>query len=384
MTRLTANLAVCGTLLFLGAARDASAQYGPSSPGMSSVIGGLTRYPMGDGAAWSNQPSWPAWHNTGAGNTQRYAVLPRFRTDYAPYLPSHPSCPPTAPNFAPGCQSDGSHRQPCPRCSRPCPAPAIPYRPPCDNRDLPCRPNDACVLKRLPPVEDEPSSFGPGGVNSFINIFSAAVARGVENATIRAFNSTQVCPSYQKCPPCECLPCQEQPDLRGCAPAANRPPAQPCQPTPYPNRHVPIPANPPAHRQPPCATEFPVIFWDHAAQAYLTLDAQGRRKKFDPRRHSQLNVRLNLVTGATTVEDEQGRVYGFDPRTIPPRGLWWNLRARRLETGDSNGGVAAFDPGNPEFDDLVKRFDLELDASSKNTIVTHKQTGTRFLFEPLP
>lgn len=384
MTRLTAILTLLGATLICGGARDAVAQYRlptPATPDRSSATAPF----LPENRSVSSQPTtWGSTYATGDRNAARYAVLPRLRPDHAPYAFPHQRLPQAMPYAVPDCQSCGPRHPACPRCSRPCPSPAVEYRPPCDVRDLPCQPDDACVLKRLPPVEDVPSSYAPGGVNAFINVFSAAVARGVENATIRAFNSTQVCPSYQHCPPCECLPCQQQTHANGHAGNGSRQASPPCGQLPEGYRHQPIPAASAAGRRPVCATEFPVVFWDGASRAYLTLDAQGRRRKFDPEKHPELRVRLNLVNGLTTVEDEQARVHVFDPRTIPPHGLWWNTRSRRQEADGTDGKITAFDPRTPEFRDLVERFDLELDASSQNTIVTHKQSGTRFMFAPLP
>jgi len=47
--------------------------------------------------------------------------------------------------------------------------------------------------RRLDPV------YTPGGVHAFVTLFNEAAARGVENATIRAFNGTMVAPAYADC-----------------------------------------------------------------------------------------------------------------------------------------------------------------------------------------
>ncbi len=58
---------------------------------------------------------------------------------------------------------------------------------------------DACVTIQMTPLGRQDANFTSNGTNSFMNIFGAAVARGAENATIRAMNATKVCPN----PPCD-------------------------------------------------------------------------------------------------------------------------------------------------------------------------------------
>jgi hypothetical protein len=54
----------------------------------------------------------------------------------------------------------------------------------------PCDSSDACVVFA---VSSRQANFTARGVHSFASIFSAAAARGVENATIRAMNATEAC-----------------------------------------------------------------------------------------------------------------------------------------------------------------------------------------------
>ncbi len=61
----------------------------------------------------------------------------------------------------------------------------------------PCRNNDACVIVKLPPISRQDAAFTYNGTHSFLQIFSNAAARGVENATIRAMNATKVCPTCE-------------------------------------------------------------------------------------------------------------------------------------------------------------------------------------------
>lgn len=59
---------------------------------------------------------------------------------------------------------------------------------------------DKCVRIRIRTVGVNCTpAYSAEGTFAFINIFSAAAAQGVENATIRAMNSTKVCPSTEEC-----------------------------------------------------------------------------------------------------------------------------------------------------------------------------------------
>lgn len=58
---------------------------------------------------------------------------------------------------------------------------------------------DACVIVRMPSIDSRNPSFTAKGVYAFSELFTAATARGIENATVRAMNATKVCPI----PPCD-------------------------------------------------------------------------------------------------------------------------------------------------------------------------------------
>ena len=58
-----------------------------------------------------------------------------------------------------------------------------------------CDKQDACVTLRIMPLDDSHPALTYKGTHAFLNIFGAAAARGVENATIRAMNAAKVCPS---------------------------------------------------------------------------------------------------------------------------------------------------------------------------------------------
>ena len=58
-----------------------------------------------------------------------------------------------------------------------------------------CTQNDECITLRLPPLANSQPGYTCQGTYAFTNLFAAAAARGVENATIRAMNATRVCPT---------------------------------------------------------------------------------------------------------------------------------------------------------------------------------------------
>ena len=58
-----------------------------------------------------------------------------------------------------------------------------------------CAGQDACIIIHLPPIEYSQATYTAQGTCAFATIFSAAAARGVENASIRAMNATRVCPT---------------------------------------------------------------------------------------------------------------------------------------------------------------------------------------------
>lgn len=65
------------------------------------------------------------------------------------------------------------------------------------------RAKDGCVKIKLSTLgvtgQSSTSAYTPGGTYAFINIFSMAATRGVENATIRAMNSTKICADSKNC-----------------------------------------------------------------------------------------------------------------------------------------------------------------------------------------
>lgn len=78
-----------------------------------------------------------------------------------------------------------------------------------------CNQKDACIRYTVSVRQRIDNSYTADGVTSFIAIFNAAAARGVENATVRAFNATKACPECKDCPeekPCgKCGKCPEFP-----------------------------------------------------------------------------------------------------------------------------------------------------------------------------
>ncbi len=80
-------------------------------------------------------------------------------------------------------------KKPC----KPVPVPAVAVA--CPN--VPCCPTDASVIVI---VEQPAAVYSEAGLRAFASIFSSAATKGVENATIRAFNATKVCPP---CKPCD-------------------------------------------------------------------------------------------------------------------------------------------------------------------------------------
>ncbi len=71
----------------------------------------------------------------------------------------------------------------------------------------PCR-RDACVTIQITPLDRQDATFTYNGTNSFMNVFGAAVARGAENATIRAMNAIKVCPNCTQHHEGECDPAE--------------------------------------------------------------------------------------------------------------------------------------------------------------------------------
>lgn len=219
-------------------------------------------------------------------------------------------------------------------------SPACPDAPYCAN-------NDACLQHLLPPPKTNDPGYERSGVHAFISIFEAAAARGIENAAIRAFNSTNVCPT-----------CRPQP----------RPP-DPCdQPT-------------------PAAAGSGAIFWDENSRTYQTFDATGGRQTVDPSRQAQLQIRRDLMTGVTTMVDQAGNRVEIDPNTVPPQGVWWSKSNGRLETSDGRGNPVAFgDPRSADFrfHNLLRGFRIELEEATKRVIMTHQQSGRSVTFDPRP
>ncbi len=278
-----------------------------------------------------SEPGWRAdsWPNPqSCGPPSRFQRLP----------PVDPMPMPRPPqNFLPPSYTGGG---PSPRACCPWDSSSCPDVPNCSN-------NDACLQHSLPPARNYDSGYERGGVHSFISIFEAAAARGIENATIRAFNSTNVCPT-----------CRPQP-----------PPSDPCAP-------------PTAVAAAPGA-----IFWDENSQTYQTFDAQGGRQAVDLRQHAELQVRRDLVTGVTTTIDQAGNRVAVDPSSVPLQGVWWSTTNGRLETADERGNPAAFgDPRAPgfRFQKLVEGFTIELEEATKRVIMTHVQSGRSFTFDPRP
>ncbi len=66
----------------------------------------------------------------------------------------------------------------------------------CGCPPVPCCCEDAtiCIIEESPPV-----CYTENGLRAFAAIFRGAATRGVENATIRAFNSTKVVPDCVDC-----------------------------------------------------------------------------------------------------------------------------------------------------------------------------------------
>jgi hypothetical protein len=74
--------------------------------------------------------------------------------------------------------------------------------------DVPCcKQEDACIVINVPGPRPKDGAFTANGVSSFIAIFNSAATRGVENATIRAFNSTRACPQCKDCSDDPCTSC---------------------------------------------------------------------------------------------------------------------------------------------------------------------------------
>jgi len=78
-------------------------------------------------------------------------------------------------------------------------------KPPADCVDVPCcQAGDAHIKYRVKIPQSKEGNYTAQGVNAFITIFSAAAARGMENAAVRAFNGTSVCTDCKDCPEFPC------------------------------------------------------------------------------------------------------------------------------------------------------------------------------------
>lgn len=61
-----------------------------------------------------------------------------------------------------------------------------------------CESKDAVIYLRLPALQNTNQSYTANGVFAFNSLISGAVARGFENATIRAMNATKACPDCEQ------------------------------------------------------------------------------------------------------------------------------------------------------------------------------------------
>lgn len=230
-----------------------------------------------------------------------------------------------------------------------------------------CQPPSPPAWSSHPPPDRRPPEQHRSWVAGFIEVFQHGVAQGVENATIRAMNNVSVHPIQPACgTSCEHV-------LPGTSLGESLPPPRPAA-TGSLGPWAPEPVAAPL--------EGPIIFWDHGRADFVILDPQGRRQPLDTTRHPEITVRRNLITGVTTVDSPQGISRLIDPTTIPPRGLWWNRTAKRLETTSSNGSTIEFSPNQQGFADLTDAFDLELEAGTLRTILTHRVSGVQFYFLP--
>jgi hypothetical protein len=66
-----------------------------------------------------------------------------------------------------------------------------------------CPPSPCCCVDATVCVVEEvaPVCYTEAGVRAFVTLFRDAAAKGVENATVRAFNATKVAP--------DCIDCDE-------------------------------------------------------------------------------------------------------------------------------------------------------------------------------
>jgi hypothetical protein len=99
------------------------------------------------------------------------------------------------------CAAWGANVNACDKTPTPAPAPCAGHQhqvqvgnvicPP-----VPCCCEDAriCIIEEVPPV-----CYTEAGLQAFVAIFRGAAAKGVENATVRAFNATKVVPDCIDC-----------------------------------------------------------------------------------------------------------------------------------------------------------------------------------------
>lgn len=109
-----------------------------------------------------------------------------------------------------------------PAAAQPAAAPAAdccqPFKPKGCPAVKPCQ-RDACVTIQITPLDKQDATFTYNGTNSFMNVFGAAVARGAENATIRAMNAIKVCPNCTQRHEGECDPAKAATPAPAVAPA---------------------------------------------------------------------------------------------------------------------------------------------------------------------
>ncbi len=227
--------------------------------------------------------------------------------------------------------------RPSPRCRRLPPVerswgPACPPPAPCGD--------DACLQYFVPPAPRHDPGFEPAGVHSLLSVFEAAAARGVENAMIRAFNSRRVCPTCQPQPPWD--PCHDAPP----------------------------------GLQPPLALPRPA--------SYPQTDHSGLHAFSEPRQFPAQQQSHHTITGITPLFDTTNARHPVDPPAAgPPQGVWWNASRGRLETTDAAGNEVAFgDPAAPDFrfGRLIETFRIELDVTTKQVKLTHRQSRQAFVF----
>ena len=323
------------------------------------------------------------YHSPAAQTAHLFKGAHRGRSSCTPGCPGTPHAHPSNPAFPQGL--DPPPMQRLPPVLQASQVAGAPSGPACNSWETPgCTPvpncgGDACVRHPVPPPRPYDMSYQHAGVDSFIRVFEAGVARGIENATIRAFNSTRICPTCNH-PPQTTEPCPP-------APSASY------EPTSLPEQNPPVSfaarsTGSKRFEQPPAGASQaprPTIYWHEPSQSYRQLDAFGRTQQIDPAQLPQLHIRRNVVTGVTDLRDEMGNQWQVDPETVPPYGVWWNLPNRRLETIDSQGNLTAF--GDPRsrgfrFRSLTDRFTIEIEEVTKRVILTHNASGRSFAFEP--